>query len=264
MDKELKNLTKNKLIPLYFSNKDEYNKQKLQYSLFLNILETFFNIKVFNIKTIQKIIQDKKLITTIFRKKQEQLMKIHDKLKVKDFSVAKVQETLNRFLEMNPPLIQPILLTTLNTTSFAKYNIFCLLEDKSNIEKKINKIKTLFPRCIIGKGTELLRNEKILYLDIFLPNLSTKEKKILISNFRNSFYDNLIYLSRFNFHGIMNVFSLKEFYHNENGKYFYTEDLFSQFNLYVRGVFFFFLKPQISKKRKVSNFFKDQHNTNIN
>ena len=58
-EKNLTELIKRKLLPLYFSDREDYYKQKNHYSLFLKVLEIFFNIKIFSINTIQKIIQDK-------------------------------------------------------------------------------------------------------------------------------------------------------------------------------------------------------------
>lgn len=228
---------KSKIMPLYFNDQKAYMEHLDVFSLYLNILNAFFELKIFAFKPIKKIIENKQHLTTIFKSKQKQLKRFHDQLKIKELSVDTVKSKLQSYLDREPPLIQPMMLTTISTVPLAKYNLVCMAKGKFGTQSKINDIKTLFPRSIICEGTDLLTNEAITFLDFFLPNPKINEKRILITNLNQIIGKKLLFLLRVNSFGIMEVFSLQDYYDHSKGGYFYTDQLFSEFMHLIRAIF---------------------------
>ncbi|TFF88493.1 MAG: hypothetical protein EU549_02905, partial [Promethearchaeota archaeon] len=235
-NKKTEHLFNEKLLPKLFKNRKKFKEIIKSHTFFSNLLKNFFELKIFNLNIIKKIIENEDLISTLFLGKQEKMKNMHNKYKIQDITLKKIRNIINKFLETNPPIIYPYLTSTISTAVFAKYNLFIILKDKPKIREKINQIKYLFPRSIYIKGEDLITDKSLIYLDIFLPNLSLSEKETLFSILTNTFKKDIIQVLRLNSHGIMKAFSLKDYYDFDNNCYFYTEDLFSQFTLYIKNV----------------------------
>ena len=234
---QVKQLFIEKLLPLFFKNRQKYKKTIRIHSFFSELLDIFFELKIFNINIIKRIIEDEDLISTLFIGKQDKLKSIHKKYKVEDITIKKIRNILDKLLEGDPPTIQPSLISTISTTVFAGYNLFLTLKNTPNIKEQIDNIKFLFPRTLVVMGSDLIANENLIYLDIFLPKISLPDKKTLFSLLQSTFGKDLYNAFRLNTHGIINTFSLKDFYDFENNQYFYTKDIFSQFLLYMYKLF---------------------------
>jgi len=263
--KQLENGAEKKLFlkrffPFYFDNKSKYNEEIEKYTFFSTIIKNFFSLKIFNLNAIKKIIENQHIASDIFSKKQSKLIQLRNKYKIQDIKIKKIEKIIKKFLESDPSIIKPSLVNTISTTNFAKYNIILVLKNTPEVVKILNAIKFYFPRVIILSGKDLLSKKKLMYLEIYLQNISSHEKGILISILYTTFRENLLQLSRLYSHGVIEIFSLKDFYDFENKSYFYTRDLFSQYQLFINQIF----GNQIQKFSLENNFKKNYLLSNKN
>ena len=255
-DKNLKRVFIKKTLPLFFEHKKKFRKVINSHRFFSKLLSTFFELKIFNLNIIKNIVKNEEIISTLFAGKRKKLSKLHKKYKIEDITIKKIRNIIDSFLETKPPLIQPSLISTITTTNFAGYNLFIILENNSNVQNKIENLKFLFPRCLVIQGKDLMSGNELIYLDIFMPNLSISEKETLFSILKDTFGKDINQTFRLNSHGIINTFSLKDYYDFENKCYFYTKDLFSQFKLYMNSILSSSSQITLPKKNTHISLFK--------
>lgn len=235
-DRNLRLYITTNFLPVYFNDRKIYLKEMETHTVFSEIIDLFLALKLYNIHQIRKVIKSEGLVSTIFSKKRDKLKALHEEVRVDKITLENIQRTVQGFLNTTPPLIKPCLLTSILTTPFAKYNLFIVLKDSRGMRKKIEEMKSIFPRFIIEDCRDLLAGENVCILDLYLPNLPIKQKNRLIFSLRALFGDDMLSLLRLSTHGIINAISLKEFYDFETSSYFYTSDLFSQFTRYVSSI----------------------------
>lgn len=236
-EKLIQKLMFNKLIPLYFNNKPLYKKEIKKFIFFSEILQNFFSLKIFDIKAIEKIVKNESISSTIYSKKQERLKDLKGKFPLQQIKIKNVKDVILKFLDLKPPIIYPSLLNTINTTNFAIFNLILILNKTPEVEEKIKEIRFHFPRVISIEGTEILTKGKMVYIEIFLPNLTIREKGILISIFYGIFEEDLVYILRLYSSGVLKISSLKDYYDFQKNSYFYTKDLFSQYKMFLNKIF---------------------------
>jgi hypothetical protein len=251
---DLNKLIFNKIMPLYFDNKSKFNEEINKFLFYSTILKNFFSLKIFSLNSIKKIIQNTNITSSIYSKKQEKLKKWKNKYQLQDITIKYLEETIKKFLNFDPPIIMPSLISSISTTDFAKYNIIVILQRTPKVIEKLNEIKFYFPRVIILDGEDILLKKQLLYLEIYLQNISVYEKEELISIFYSIFKDNLIYILRIYSHGIQKIFSLKDYYDFQKNSYFYTRDLFSQYERFIKSIFGTSM-DKISQKNKIERKF---------
>ncbi len=239
-----------KLILLYFNNKIKFEEEVKKVSLFSTILNNFFILKIFNVKNIKKIILDKDLAFSIYSGKKKKITSIKRQYKLREITINKVQEIINKYIQMDPPILKPNLINTIRTTHFAHYCIYIILKDTSQVIELIDRMKSFFPRLILERGEDVLSKRKYIFLGLYLPNLSINEKYNLISIFYNIFKKNIIEVLRFFSSGVLNVFSVKDYYDFQKGKFFYARDMFSQFLLLINRFLNKTKHPSDMKDRK--------------
>ncbi|MHA1293199.1 MAG: hypothetical protein ACTSQJ_11065 [Promethearchaeota archaeon] len=227
----IKKILFREILPIYFENKNQYKKVLLNYIHFRDFFKSCYDLKIFNIKIMYELVKDNNLVEKIFRIKEDKLKKSYEKYKIRDITSNLIEDLLESYLKNNPPIIKPILITTINTTSFANYHIQMILKNTISISNKLGKLKSYFPRLILNPGNNFL------HVDIYLPNLKVREKELFISILYNLFKKNIISIKRYFFTGFFNVYSGKAFYAFEKGKFFYSRDLFEQYFLYAQRLF---------------------------
>lgn len=232
-NKFIKKIIFSELIPLYFKSKKEYFDKIQEYLNFYEILKSFYNLKIFNINKIQQIIKQSSLINKIFKIKEDKLEKYSKSFKAYKITNALVENILEDFLNNKPPIIVPNLIGTIKT----EVNYFCFLIIKSNSTtlQNLEKIKFLFPRLIAIEGLDVYNQEKVIYLELFIPSITKKEKLILFSYIYTLFKQNIIFFKRYLWSGFTEAFSRKDFYDLSKKKFFYTKDLFQEYFLFIKS-----------------------------
>ncbi|TFF87897.1 MAG: hypothetical protein EU549_03965, partial [Promethearchaeota archaeon] len=233
---QLKKDVFNRFIPLYYSNFETYKKQLNHISILTDLFNYCFKLKIFNINALMRIIEDKSLSEKIYIKKQEKLDHIRKNIKKRKITGTVVDQTIEEFYNAKPPLLIPYMVNTLNTSNFAKYYLELILKCSPEIIKILSKIKIYFPRFIFEYGLNPFTKKRNIIIKIYIVNLNSVEKELLISIFFNFFKDEIISIKRYFFDGFVDLPEIRSYYDLESQSFFYTKDLFEQFFHYVKTV----------------------------
>ncbi len=233
-DDDIKRSILQDTLPIYFKNKEEFNQKIKTYRTYLNLLESCFRLKIFDLKAIIKIIEDEIIKNKIYSIKQNKLKEILQNYRVQDITSQDIDDIFDSFLTSS--VIKPLLINTINTTNFAKYFIEIIIKDNKNTVNILNRIKRLFPRVVNDSGVEFYTNERLRLVQLYLPNLNEGEKELLISFIFKLFSENIISLKRYFFDGFITPSELKDFYDISNKEFFYTSDLFEQYFIYINKI----------------------------
>ncbi len=233
---DLKNNVFNKFIPLYFSDIEAFKKHLNH----IGILSDFFNychkLKIFNINALMRIIEDKFVSEKIYIKKQEKLDNIRQGIKNKKITGIVVDEIIDEFCNTNPPLLKPFLISTLNTSNFAKYYLEFILKYRNETIEILSKIKHYFPRFVFVYGLNPFIKKKIILIYIWIVNLNNIEKKLLITIFNKFFKDEIISVKRYFSDGFNEMPDIRSYYDLESQGFFYTKDLIEQYSHFVKTI----------------------------
>ncbi|MHA2400428.1 MAG: hypothetical protein ACXADU_16260 [Promethearchaeota archaeon] len=226
----------NEILPYYFQSVNLYRRELKKIQLYYNILTSCFNLKIYDVKTIISIINNPKIITDINRIKEERFKNAFKLVKSYKITNQKIETTINDFLSHDPPIIIPMLLNTILTSQFAKYYPEIYLRNTPQTHKKIERLKSYFPRVFLT--TILDYDSKKEFLHLLLYSVNMQEKKQFIDALFTFFKDDLISVHRNFWRGIVRKSKTRilDFYDFENKQYFYTKDLFDQFSIYTKKI----------------------------
>ncbi|MFX1356661.1 MAG: hypothetical protein ACFFA8_05190 [Promethearchaeota archaeon] len=216
-----------KFITRYFNSPKTSRNFISEIQKFYNILNSCFNLKIFNLSNIGRIIKDN-LVEDIFNKKTVKIENLKKSTTLYKITNQKIESTIESFLSQDPPIIKPYLINTIITSAFAKYYpIFVIIDNKENRER-LENLKSYFPRIFIYKMSEFTTKADFIYILFYLVNL--KEKKLLITALYNIFKESIHFLKRYFWRGVVSErkFLLRDFYDFENNEFFYTDDLFNE------------------------------------
>jgi len=222
------------ILPIYFKSKEGFEKEINKFNNFYKIFSSCSDLKIFNLQSIRRIVQNKSLLNTIFKSKEEKLQNSYENYELSDITYQLLEDKLDSFLNNIPPVIKPNLLINIQHSETQYF--FLLLKNNAETVENLKKVSYIAKRTTIGSSN-------LLYVSIFLPYLNSEEKGILISIFKNIFKENLISVKRYVYSGLQDAFSRKDFYDLEKNDFFYTRDLFDQFYLNVINVFGEMQKP---------------------
>lgn len=238
---DLKRTLFREIIPLYFKSKKLYNKKVNEYQSYYNVLKSCQDLKIFKIKTIEALINNKSKVDNIFKKKEQKLKKYYENYKDYRITYNLIENHLSNFLKND--LIKPNLINTIFIPFFNNYIPILILKSRLEVLNKLEKIKLIFPQIIILNGSNIYNEMNFLSIDIFIPSLKEKLRKKIFSLIYNLFKDDIIYFKRYLWSGMVEYSSIKDFYDLERKEFFYTPDLFDQFFIYVKSIFGNPLKP---------------------
>lgn len=224
------------LFTLYFKSKENYRLEVQKYRKFYDLINSCYNLKIFNLDIIDNLLKNKNMIKTLFDRKELKLEKFYEKIKVHDINIQQINDIIDQFLNNDPPIIAPLLINTIITKRFFKDFLQLILVDSEQSLELLDQIKIFFPRILIHKTKDLISNRNYIYVEISTPKLNTKEKGLLFSIIYNNFKDQILYCKSYLWSGMVDALSSKNFYDFENYKFFYTKDLYEQYFLYIRSV----------------------------
>ena len=85
------------IISKNFESKEAYKKEIKKYKNFYDVLNTFYNLKVFNIDIIKKIVTEQNSVDKIYRIKDEKLEKFYEKCKLYQITIQEVNDLLAEY-----------------------------------------------------------------------------------------------------------------------------------------------------------------------
>ncbi|MFX1288636.1 MAG: hypothetical protein ACFFFY_08785, partial [Promethearchaeota archaeon] len=233
-------------LPLYFSSKENFEKEINKFDNFFKIFNSCYDLKIFNLQSIRMIVQNESLLNTIFKSKEKKLSSSYESYELSDITYQLVEEKLDNFLNTIPPVIKPNLFVNIQH-SMTQYFVLLLKNNAETVEN-IKKVSFIVKRMAIT-------HNNLLYAGLILPYLNSEEKFILISIFKNIFKENLISVKRYIWSGVQRSFSRKDFYDLEQKEFFYTKDFFEQYYLNARSILGDVQKPLSEAKTVQQNIF---------
>jgi len=238
-DITIQKIVNQEILPIYFKKRKLFINLAKKYQIFTDFFKNCYDLKIFNINTIVKIINDKSLVDKIYSTKENKLKELYESPKFRNIKNKDMDLILDNFLFANPPVIIPLLISTMYNPRFVKYYIILILKNSQETQKILKRIIKYFPRVIVNTGVDIFSNEKLIELEIYLPNIKKNEKEHFISILYNLFKGNIITIRRYFWSGILHFDpnSRKEYYDFDKKEYFYTSDLFKQYILYTQKLF---------------------------
>jgi hypothetical protein len=249
----------------YFKNIVLNKKRVKDLKAFYDLINSCYKMKLFNLKSIRKLLNDPKLVKSIFKTKEHKLKQHYEYYKLYKITSKEIERVLDKFLANDPPIIQPLLINTIMEFEYRKDYLQLLLTESEKVQTFIEKIKNYFPRILTNSVKDLVSNENMLYVEISFPNQTKKEREQLFSILYNNLREDLIYSKSYLWDGLVKALSRKNFYDFENKQFFYTEDLYEQFFKYVQTIFGDILNPLIDKLNRTQESFwsKERSFTNL-
>jgi len=214
-------------LPLYFKSKESFEKEIKKFNNFFKIFSSCFDLKIFNLLSIRRIVQNKSMLNTIFKSKEKKLSSSYESYALSDITYQLIEDKLYNFLNNIPPVIKPNLIENIVVSNIQVFIV--LLKNNEETLENLKKISFISKRMGIGSG-------RILNVVLLIPYLSSSEKGTFISLLINLFKENLISVKRYLWSYLQQAFSRKDFYDLEQKEFFYTKDLFKQFFLNVRSI----------------------------
>lgn len=235
-EKKAEKIIVKKYIPIIFKSVDLFNREFEKFKNFTLIFDLCYDLKIFDIDSIIKLIQHPHLIGSIYKIKKDQLQKEYENYQTSQITIKQIDKRINSFLNNTPPIIIPSLISTILTSSFARYYPHLILKDTVEVREVIDKIRSIFPRTLVISSHDLFTNSSYIFLWIYLPNLEIKEKKLLFSILYNIFGENIKISRRFFYGGLLDTYSRKDFYDLTNHIFFYTPHLFKDVFRYIKKI----------------------------
>ncbi len=257
----LKNLDSSDLISAYFKSQEDFKMMVENYINFHDLINIFYNLKLFNLSTIKKTFIDKTVVDNIYQIKLEKLEKFYEKFKLYQITSQEVTSILDKLLENEPPIINPLLINTINIEEYVNDFLQLILINSQETQNFLIKMKRFFPRITIDHSKEIISDKNLIYVEISTPYLTKKEKRQLFSILYNIFKENLLYGKFFLWTGRIKALSSKHLYDFDSKTFFYTKDLYEQYFLYVKSIFrsgLEYREEEINRNQK--NFWSNEEN----
>lgn len=222
------------LIPFFFTSKELYLQSKNTYINFAKLFNSFYNLKIFDLNTIKRVILNEEILESLFESKEKKLKADYEKYKLYRVTGNLIDEKIRKYLSYNPQLIKPIVINTITADKYVHHFLEIILIESKEARLKLEGFKNNYPRTIILETKDFFSQEKYLLVELSVPYLSNKEKLELLSYFFTIFHDKLIKARFYIWTGMTIAFTNKSFYDFEKEQFFYTPDLFKQYFLYAQ------------------------------
>ncbi|TFF97044.1 MAG: hypothetical protein EU547_05425 [Promethearchaeota archaeon] len=218
----------------YFENRENFKKQVERYRFFHKILDLCSNLKIFNINSIKRIFSEPALLKKISYEKKTRLHNIKNNANQNMISNKYINQRIDYFLKLSPKIIKPYVLNSIWINW--SYSPEIILRNTSDVKNILINISTYFHRVYFYEICDLYDKQDCIIAQFHLSYLNSHEKMILTSLLFKLFKDNIISFKRYAWDGLLHNFSTREFYDFNNKEFFYTNDLFDQYILYVTNI----------------------------
>ncbi|MBY8988572.1 MAG: hypothetical protein KGD61_08960 [Candidatus Lokiarchaeota archaeon] len=231
-NKNIKNDFVNEFIPLYLKSQPKFLELVEEFSKISKVFKSCYDLKIFNLNAIKTMVEDKKIIENIYKSKEEKLRNSYENYTNYNITNQIFNTILNKFIYHEPPIIQPLLISTINTPS----NFLPVLIIKRNSEtlEKLDHIKFLFPKIMIIEVSDIKSQDELFFIEIYSPNLKKEEKQLLYTVIFNLFRNNIISFKRYYWSGFVEAFTRKDFFDFECKAFYYSKDLFEQYFIFLK------------------------------
>ena len=222
------------------SSSSSYLEIVEHYKKFNDLFDCCYNLKLFDLNKIKRLLEEKNELTALYSKKDEKFKRIEAKYKMFKITNQLIDERIKTFLNYDPPIISPNLITTVKEQKMWQDNN-CRFDLTLNYSQKT--LKTLKVLKIFNEITIINRfstpNEKgksLLDYICFTPPLLNLQKMLFWSmlNTQLDIKNGKRYIGQGqNYYGT----TLINFFDSETNQFFYTKDLFENLVKYIKALF---------------------------
>ncbi|MFW9939449.1 MAG: hypothetical protein ACFFFT_00315 [Candidatus Thorarchaeota archaeon] len=217
----------------YFASKKAFRAKVEEIKAFYNIMNACYNLMIFDIAKVKEYILNPNTVKEfIFKREKRNKYKFKDLLEYK-ITNEKIDSAIEMMLHHSPPLLQPYLINTILTSTFATYHPEFILRYNDDVYKRVQKLKPYFPRIFITKRKDLITNKEIFYIEPYFIDI--KEKRLFFSILYSYFKDSLDNFYRYFWKGTIRkeeYEALKDFYNFKDNQVEHNEDFFKQLRIY--------------------------------
>ncbi|MHA1476615.1 MAG: hypothetical protein ACTSPU_00300 [Promethearchaeota archaeon] len=231
-NKKIKNDFVNEFIPLYLKSQPKFLELVEEFSKISKVFKSCYDLKIFNLNAIKTLVEDKKIIENIYKSKEEKLRNSYENYTNYNITNQIFNTILNKFIYHDPPIIQPLLISTITTPS--NYIPVLIIKRNSETLEKLDHIKFLFPKIMIIEISDIKSQDELFFVEIYSPNLKNEEKQLLFTIIFNLFKDSIVSFKRYYWSGFVEAFTRKDFFDFEVKAFFHTKDLFEQYFIYLK------------------------------
>ncbi len=224
-----------KLFLDYLNANEQYLKEVERLSFFYKLLNGCSNLKIFSLRKIKQLIQDPEVLKRIISLKKERLNELQESTDIREISYKTLNRKIKEFISKDPPVIKPYLIATIFPW-MASYFPEVILKNNRDVKETIQRLKSYFPEIYYYETQDPSTNKEYIFLYLFIPNITSYEKVILLSALESMFKGSIISFKRFPWTGFLETFTRRDFYDFTNKKFFYTSDLFSQYHNFIQKV----------------------------
>ncbi|TFF83774.1 MAG: hypothetical protein EU552_02640 [Promethearchaeota archaeon] len=230
----------------YFEDKANYKKKVEKYHIFYKILKLCSDLKILNINSIKRIVIEPNILNEISELKKNRIQELEDSVNQNNISSNYIHQRIDYLLDVSPKMIKPYLLDSV----WIHWSFFpeIVLKNTPDVKEKLQNLIKYFPKVYFYEIIDLEDNIDYIFVQLHLSYVTNKEKLILTSFLSKLFKDNVISFKRYTWDGILYNFSTRDFYNFNEKEFFYTNDLFDQYRLYIKNI----LGEELTKSKKIS------------
>ena len=222
------------IVPLLYDSRyievmEEYKKVKA-------LFDCCSNLKLFDLTSIKKLIEDESSLTFLYSRKDKKLGKVEMEYREYKLTNQLLDERIESFLNNNPPIITPSLIGTIGAEkdSIQRYNRFDFILERSKINLDSLKLLVNVHEMSIVDSDSIEEKQVIEFK--CLPSLYSTIQKGLLFSLMNSQL-NIIHGKRYIGQGHDYATTLRNLFDSETKQFFYTKDLFEHQFKYVKAIF---------------------------
>lgn len=225
-----------KLYTSYFNNTGVYEKQKTNLINFLNLLNTFEKLKIYDVSIIKSILTNKNLAEKTYSLKISKIKKALKEFRLKKIKYQEIDNRLNEIVESELPGAVPWMVSTLSVYNIAPVVFWCLIKDFDEISEKIEVFQKFFPKVVHISGEDSFLKHKYHFLELHFLDLNETAKRNFMGVLLHVFGENLVQAIVPTYIRIIQIFSFESLFDYEINEFFYTKDLFEKYYSYVLSI----------------------------
>ncbi|KKL52882.1 hypothetical protein LCGC14_2281020, partial [marine sediment metagenome] len=232
-DKKLLDAILKHIVPLVYGSR--YLEVMEEYKKIKALFDCCSNLKLFDLTSIKKLIQDESNLTFLYSRKDKKLGKVETAYREYKLTNQLLDERIEAFLNNKPPIIIPSLIETIGAERdfIQQYNKFEFILEHS--KKNLDSLKQLVNVHEMSNVLSSLIEEKQVVEFRCFPSLySTIQKGLFFSLMSSQL--NIMHGKRYIGQGHDYGTTLRNLFDSETKQFFYTKDLFEHQFKYVKTI----------------------------
>ncbi|HEA70876.1 hypothetical protein LCGC14_1028380 [marine sediment metagenome] len=224
------------VLPALNNSPSSYLKVVEHYKKFRDLFDSCYNLKLFDLKFIKRLLEDKNELTTLYSKKDKKLAKIESRYRTYKITNQLLDDRIEDFLRYDPPIICPKLIISVKILRFWQENSCRFDMALEYSQKNLKILQTLNSINDISGISFIIDKEKSsLDYTCFTPPLSNQQIMLFWSMLNTQL--KITNAKRYIGQGQGYATTLRNFFDSGTYQFFYTKNLFEHLFKYTKAVF---------------------------